>query len=367
MYLIIGSGLSGSVIAEHIANILNEKVIIIEKKSHIGGMCYDYIDKETGILISKYGAHPFHTNYDEVWNYINKFCQWKHWEHKVLAEIDHKIVPIPVNITTVNEIFNLHIDSEEEMNEWLDKNQEKYDKIENSEQMAKSRIGGVLYEKLVKHFTFKQWRKYPEELDKSVLERVPIKNNFDNRYFKDKYQALPVKGYTYFISKLLENDNIQVLLETDFLKFSKENDLSQFKKIIFTGPIDSYFNNLEKLEYLSINFKMRKYYNMNYYQQNSVINFPDKNNLYTRTVEYKHFLNQLSRHTVVVSETFTDEGEKFYPIPDKRNLELYEKYKKLGENEENVYFIGMLANYKYINMDEAIKNAINFFNNVLVH
>lgn len=365
MYLIVGCGLSGAVVAERISNILNEKVLIIEKRDHIGGNCYDYIDKETGILLNKYGAHLFHTNFDDVWNYVNLFCDWQRWEHKVFAYVDDKYVSIPVNITTVNELCGENLKTEEEMKSWLEKNQIKFNTVNNSEEIAKSRIGNKLYEKLIKEYTFKQWNRYPDELDKSVLERIPIRCSFDTRYFSDKYQALPKKGYTHFFSQLLKNDNIEIKLKTDFIQFRKENDLSQFKKIIYTGPIDTYFPNMEKLEYRSIDFKIRKYYNMNFYQPNSVVNYPEKIFPYTRTVEYKHFLNQKSRHTVVVSETTNDYGEPYYPIPNRKNQELFEKYKELADKENNVYFLGRLANYKYFNMDEAIKNSLDFFNNVI--
>jgi len=362
MYLVIGAGLSGSVIAERISNVLNQKVIIIEKRNHIGGNCYDYVDEDTGILINKYGAHLFHTNYKDVWDYVNKFCEWERWEHKVFGLVDNKFVSIPVNITTVNLLCGENIKDEKEMEEWLAKNQVKYDEIINSEQMAKSRIGNILYDKLIKHYTYKQWNKFPEELDKSVLERIPIRNNFDTRYFSDKYQALPKKGYTHFFEKLLNNDNIEIKLNTDFIDFRKNNDLSIFKKIIYTGPIDQYFNSdLDKLEYRSINFKIEKYFNVNFFQPNSVINYPSNDCDFTRIVEYKHFLNQNSKHTVIVSETTTDKGEPYYPIPNCRNMELYEKYKKMAEEEKNVFFLGRLANYKYFNMDQAIKNSLDFF------
>jgi len=365
MYLIIGCGLSGAVVAERIANELKEKVLIIEKRNHIGGNCYDYEDKETGILLNKYGAHLFHTNFEDVWEYINRFSVWERWEHKVLALVDNKFVSIPVNITTVNELCDENLKTEEDMKIWLEKNQVKYDQITNSEEMAKSRIGEKLYDKLIKDYTFKQWGIYPSELDKSVLERIPIRPNFDTRYFSDKYQALPKNGYTAFFENLLKNDLIEIILNTDFQLFKNDNDLSQFKKIIYTGPIDAYFTNLDKLEYRSIDFKIKKHYNMNYYQPNSVVNYPDKATNYTRIVEYKHFLNQKSRHTIIVSETTNDFGEPYYPVPNKKNKELYEKYKELADKEKDVYFLGRLANYKYFNMDEAIKNSLDFFNNVI--
>lgn len=368
--LIIGCGLSGAVIAERISSILNLQVIIIEKRDHIGGNCYDYIDQETGILLNKYGAHLFHTNNKQVWDYINQFDKWIRWEHKVIAYIDDKFVSIPVNITTINQLCNENIQTDKEMQIWLEKNQLKYDRITNSEEMAKSRIGEILYNKLIKDYTYKQWNKYPSELDKSVLERIPIYNNFDTRYFQDKYQALPHKGYTHFFEKLLNHKNIKIILNTDFIEYKKNNDLKQFKFIIFTGPIDVYFNqyNLNKLEYRSIDFNIQIIKDMNYFQPNSVVNYPSSEYPYTRIVEYKHFLNQKSKDTIIVSETTNDSGEPYYPIPNKKNLELYEKYKILAKEEEknNVYFIGRLANYKYFNMDQAILNSLDFFDNVII-
>jgi UDP-galactopyranose mutase len=364
--LIVGAGLSGVVVAERIANKLNKKVTIIEKRNHIGGNCYDYVDKDTDILMNKYGAHLFHTNNEEVWNYVNSFDHWIRWEHKVLTYVDNKFVPIPVNITTINELCSEHLQNENDVIDWLQKNQVKYETINNSEEMAKSRIGDILYEKLIKDYTFKQWNKYPNELNKSVLERIPIRSNFDTRYFSDKYQALPHKGYTHFFEKILDNKNIDVKLNTDYFEFIKNN--GNYDLVVFTGPIDTYFPNLEKLEYRSIDFNIEVKKNMNYFQPNSVVNYPSTDVPYTRIVEYKHFLNQVSNDTIIVTEKTNDIGEPYYPVPNKKNLDLYEEYKKLALEEENknVFFVGRLANYKYFNMDEAILNSLNFFNNILV-
>lgn len=368
MFLVVGCGLSGAVIAERIANVLNEKVLIIEKSDHIAGNCYDYIDEETGILCNKYGAHLFHTNNELVWEYINKFDKWIRWEHKVLSYVENKYVSVPVNITTVNELCNTHIQTIEEMNIWLKENQETFEEkeIKNSEEMALSRIGKQLYEKLIKDYTYKQWDKYPNELDKSVLSRIPIRNNFDSRYFSDKYQALPHKGYTHFVKQLITNDLIEYRLNTDFEYFRETNDLTQFKKIIYTGPIDRYFNNfnLSKLEYRSIQFIKEVYKNTRYYQQNSVINYPEKEYPFTRIVEYKHFLNQKSDDTIIFKEITNDNGDPYYPVPTKKNQELYEQYKQLADKESNVYFVGRLANYKYFNIDEAIYNALLLFDKI---
>ena len=370
MYLIVGCGLSGATVAERIASCLNEKVIIIDKRPHIGGNCYDYIEENTKIRINKYGAHLFHTNNKKVWEYVNKFSEWVRWEHKVISNVDNKFVSIPVNITTVNELCGENLQTTEEMDEWLKKNQKKYDKIENSEQMAKSRIGEELYNKLVKNYTFKQWNKYPEELDPSVLARIPIRNNFDTRYFSDKYQALPKNGYTSFIRNMINHKNIISLVNTSYedLKNNYPSYMKDIKYTIFTGPIDEYFKDskLEKLEYRSIDFSKYIYRNTNFFQPNSVVNYPNTED-FTRIVEYKHFLNQKSKDTIIVTEKTKDIGEPYYPVPNKKNLELYEKYKQLAIDEEknNVYFLGRLANYKYFNMDAAIENALNFFNTKL--
>ena len=200
--LIVGAGLSGAVLAERFASKSNKKVLIIDKRKHIGGNCYDIID-ENGILINKYGAHLFHTNLEDVWEYIQNFSEWQRWDHKVLVSVDGKLINIPVNINTVNALCGTHIKDEDEMNQWLETVQIKYDKINNSEEIAKSRVGEVLYKKLFRDYTYKQWNKYPEELDPSVLSRIPIRNNFDDRYFDDRYQALPKYGYTKFINNIL--------------------------------------------------------------------------------------------------------------------------------------------------------------------
>jgi len=369
-YLIVGCGLSGAVIAQQIAEKKGKTSLIIEKRDHIGGNCYDYIDKETGILMNKYGAHLFHTNKENVWKYINKFDIWKRWEHKVLSYVDGRFVSIPVNITTINEVLNENLQNEEDVKLWLEKNQVKYDEIKNSEEMAKSRIGEVLYEKMVKNYTFKQWNKYPYELDKSVLARIPVRPNFDTRYFADKYQALPEKGYTKFFEKLLDNPLIEYRLNIDFFEFKKDYNLEN-TPIIYTGPIDTYFSDigLEKLEYRSIDFHIKKYMNMNFYQPCGAVNYPGNEEPYTRIIEYKHFLNQNSPHTIIVGETTNDKGEPYYPVPNERNLSLYDKYKKMADQtqaEGKIFFVGRLANYKYFNMDQAIDNALKFFQNELI-
>lgn len=358
--VIIGAGISGAVLAQKYAAI-GKKVLIIEKRNHIAGNCYDYID-DNGILVSKYGAHLFHTNDQQVWDYVNKFCQWYPWEHKVIADVEGKLVPIPVNITTVNKLFDAGIASETEMAAWLDKNRELIASPKNGKEAALNKVGAVLYEKMFRHYTKKQWDKYPEELDASVLDRIPVRTNYDDRYFSDTFQALPEGGYTKLFEAILNHPNIEILLDTDF--FDIRDDVSGYEKLFYTGPIDRFFefkHSLEdKLEYRSINF-VSETIDTEYFQQNSVVNYPGNDVEFTRIIEYKHFGNQQSPKTTVVKEFTTDEGDPYYPVPNAKNQLIYEKYRKDAEGLTDVYFVGRLANYKYFNMDQAFKNALDLF------
>lgn len=362
--VIVGAGISGAVLAERYAS-LGKRVLVLEKRNHIGGNCYDYYNKD-GILISKYGAHLFHTNDEEVWSYVNKFSEFFEYEHKVLARVDGKLVPIPVNITTVNTLFGLNIETEQEMNQWLASHQIKNERPQNGKEAALARVGSVLYVKMFETYTKKQWNKSPEELDPAVLNRIPVRNNFDNRYFSDKYQALPNGGYTKMFEKMLCNPKITVLLNTDY--FNIKNQITGYKKLFYCGPIDRFFesryNLTEKLEYRSINFVFETH-DKEYYQENSVINYPGGDVPYTRIIEYKHFTKQKHPKTTICKEYSVDgngENEKYYPVLSPRNQAIYEKYKQQADKLTDIYFVGRLANYKYFNMDEAFKNALNLFN-----
>lgn len=358
--IIIGAGISGAVLAERYAS-AGKKVTVIEKRDHIAGNCYDYID-ENDILVSKYGAHLFHTNYEKVWEYINRFASWYKWEHRVLAKVDGSLVPIPVNITTVNNLFNLKISSEKEMKEWLSNHCPIITDPKNGEDAALSRVGPILYEKMFKHYTKKQWNKYPDELDASVLNRIPVRTNFDDRYFSDKYQALPKGGYTKMFEKIFDHPNISVKLNTDYFKL--RDQIQKPEKLFYTGPIDRFFDFKfsldEKLEYRSINF-VSETINQEYFQENSVVNYPGTEVDYTRIIEYKHFGNQRSEKTTVVKEFTVDGGEPYYPVLNERNRSIFEKYRKEAQKLTDVYFVGRLANYKYFNMDEAFKNALDLY------
>jgi len=358
--LIIGAGISGTVLAERYASI-GKRVLILEKRPHIAGNCFDYID-DNGILVSKYGAHLFHTQFEDVWSYVNRFAEWYDWEHKVIAKVDGQLVPIPVNITTVNKLFNLNISTEQEMQRWLDENRTPIEFPENGKEAVLDKVGPELYEKMFRHYTKKQWDKYPEELDASVLNRIPVRTNFDDRYFSDKYQALPKGGYTKLFSSILAHPNIHVELNTDY--FDVKDDVHGFEKLFYTGPIDRFFefkHSIEdKLEYRSINF-VSETVDQEFFQENSVVNYPGMEVDFTRIIEYKHFGNQKSDKTTIVKEFTVDTGEPYYPVPNEKNRRIYNRYKEEAEKLKDIYFVGRLANYKYFNMDQAFKNALDLF------
>ena len=357
--VIVGAGISGAVLAERYANVLNKKVLVLEKRDHVGGNCYDFYNSD-GIMVSKYGAHLFHTNFDDVWQYVNRFSQWSPYEHRVLSFVDGRFLPIPVNITTVNRLFGLNIKTEEEMKSWLFQNTLKIEFPQNSEEVALSKIGPALYEKMIKNYTKKQWDLWPRELEASVLERIPVRTNFDDRYFGDNYQAQPVGGFAPLFKKILDHPNITVLLNSDYFKLKEK--LGGYEKLFFTGPIDRFFNHkFDKLQYRSIRFEFETH-DRKFYQENSVINYPNDHD-FTRIVEYKHITKQNHPKTTISKEYSTWEGEPFYPVPTQRNQEVYERYRweAGGMERKGVYFVGRLANYKYFNMDQAFKNSLDLF------
>ena len=359
---IVGAGLSGSVIAERYANLRNQTSLIIERRDHIGGNCYDYIDKETGILVSKYGAHLFHTKFERVWKYVQQFSEWTPYEHEVVALIHGKHVPVPVNIDTVNALFGEKIKNSKEMKVWLEKEQVHYDHDPvNSEEMALSRVGQRLYELIFHPYTIKQWAKEPKELGPVVTARIPVRDNFDGRYFDDPHQALPSKGYTKIFEKMvMSNPLITMKLETDFFEVRSK---LRCGKLYYTGPIDRYFADLgwDKLEYRSLDFERKVIKNIGHFQPKGVVNHPNATANFTRIVEYKHFLDQKSDHTILFYEHSKDGGEPYYPVPNPKNQELFQKYKDMANQEHDVTFVGRLANYKYFNMDQTIENALELF------
>jgi UDP-galactopyranose mutase len=358
--IIIGAGLSGCVMAEQFATLLNKKVLIIEKRDHIGGNCYDYIDAQTGLLINKYGAHLFHTNDEGVWKYVQRFGEWVRYDHKVVAYVNGRNVPVPVNMETVNVLCDEKLQTEEETKEWFINNTVMCDNASNnSEETALMRVGNVLYQKIFKPYTIKQWNKDPKELDPSVLERIPVRYSMDSRYFSDKYQGVPEKGYTKLMYNMISHPNITVQLNTEYYQ-----SIHKCNILIYTGPIDTYYasHGFPKLEYRSLRFEIERHFNVGYVQPHMVINYPSLDYPFTRIIEYKHLPTQPNTdNSILIKEYPSDYGEPYYPVPTKRNTDLYEMYKSLSKDEKNVHMIGRLANYKYFNMDQAIRNALDYF------
>ena len=361
--LIIGAGISGCVLAERYANKKDKTVLIVEKRDHIGGNCYDYTNS-IGLRINKYGPHYFRTNDAIVWNYVQKFSKWRPFEARCVSHVDGKRVCIPVNIDTINIIFNTKIKDEVEMKEFLYKQTAKIKIPKNSEESALKRVGKKIYEKMFKNYTTKQWGRKPEELDPSVMDRIPVRFNHDNRYFTEKYQMYPVNGYTEIFENMLDHKNIKVKLKTEW--DYKKNSIKGYEKIFLTGRIDSYFNEkLGRLEYRSLRFEEINL-DQEWFQETVQENYPDMNIPFTRIVEYKHLTGQINPRTTIVKEYPASDGEPYYPIPSERNRKIYEKYRNQAQllKKKNIYFVGRLANYKYFNMDQAFKNALDLFNKI---
>lgn len=357
-YVIVGAGFAGCVLAERIANELNKKVLIIEKRNHIGGNAYDCYN-EDGILVHKYGPHIFHTNNKEVWDYLSKFTEWYHYQHRVLAYVDGQTVPMPINLDTINKLYNTNF-TPDELNKFFEKVRDKKEEILNSEDMVISKVGKDLYEKFFKGYTKKQWDLYPYELEPEVTARIPIRTNRDDRYFTDKYQGMPKYGYIKMFENMLNNKNIHIMLNTDYKEVI---DSIEYEKLIYTGPIDYYFDyKYGKLPYRSLNFEFETL-DCEKYQEVGTVNYPNDYD-FTRITEFKHLTGQKHYKTTIVREYSSAEGEPYYPIPQKKNIEQYKLYEEEANKLNNVFFIGRLANYKYYNMDKVVEEALTLFEKI---
>lgn len=357
-YLIVGAGFAGSVLAERLAK-SNKKVLLIDKRNHIAGNTYDYYNND-GILVHKYGPHIFHTNSKEVFEYLGKFTEWRAYEHHVLASVDGQLVPIPINQNTINALYGLNL-SCEQVQEFFNSKAEKKTQVLTSEDVVVSAVGRELYEKFFKHYTRKQWDLDPSELDASVTARVPTRTNKDNRYFTDTYQSMPLHGYTNLFRKMLDHPNIKIMLNTDYTEVI---DAIDYKTLIYTGPIDSYFNFcFGKLPYRSIEFKFETI-DIEKYQPTGTVNYPTSQ-LYTRITEFKNLTGQKHAKTTIVYEYPTAEGDPYYPIPRAENTAIYNKYKLLAASEKNTYFTGRLGTYKYYNMDQVVAQSLSLFKKLI--
>jgi UDP-galactopyranose mutase len=351
-YLIVGAGFAGAVVAEQMARNFGCKVLVVDRRPHIGGNAYDHYNDE-GVLVHKYGPHIFHTNSRDVFEYLSKFTLWRNYEHRVLASVDGQFVPIPINLDTVNRLYRLNLTSEQ-LDDFFASIAEPCPHVRTSEDVVVSRVGRELYEKMFRGYTRKQWGLDPSELDASVTARIPVRTSRDDRYFTDTYQCMPLHGYTRMFENMLDHPNIQICTSTDYRDVIKR---VRFREMVYSGPVDEFFHyQYGKLPYRSLEFK-HETYEEQVHQPAAVINYPNEHQ-YTRVTEFKYLTGQSHSKTSVVYEFPRAEGDPYYPVPRPENAVLYKKYQVLAEATPNVHFVGRLATYKYYNMDQIVAQAL---------
>ena len=358
-YLVVGAGFAGATIAERLAADAGKKVLICDVRNHIGGNAYDHYDT-AGILVHKYGPHIFHTNSRDVYEYLSRFTEWRPYQHRVLASVDGQLLPVPINLNTVNTLYGTSFTSFQ-LEEFFQSVAEPRAQIRTSEDVIVSKVGRELYDKFFKHYTRKQWGLDPSELDASVTARVPVRTNRDDRYFTDTYQVMPLHGFTRMFERMLTHPNIRILLNTDYRDVQRD---IPHRRVIFTGPVDQYFDyRFGPLPYRSLDFRFETR-NVPVAQEGPVINYPNEN-AYTRVTEFKYLTGQEHPKTTLVYEYARADGDPYYPVPRAENQELYRKYQALADNTSDVHFLGRLGTYKYYNMDQCVAQALALYSKVI--
>lgn len=354
-YVIVGAGLAGLTMAERIANVLDKKVLVIEKRDHIGGNIYDSYNND-GILIHNYGPHIFHTNDHEVYQYLSSFTKWNDFWHRVLTYVDGNLVPMPITVETINKLYNLNLDCSQ-VEEFLKNQSENINEVKTSRDVALSKVGKDIYEKIFESYTRKQWGVDPSELDTSVISRIPIRLNRDTRYFADKYQGMPKHGYTKMCENMIKNKNIKIMLNTEYKELI---DQIQYETLIYTGPTDEFYDYKHgKLAYRSIQFQFETMDKKDF-QEAPVVNYPNDYD-YTRITEFKKLTWQEHNKTTICKEFPCAEGEPYYPFPTKEYKAQFALYEEDMKKETNVIFLGRLAEYRYYNMDAVVRRALDLF------
>ena len=351
-YLVVGAGFAGAVMAERLADAGAKKVLVVDKRMHLGGNAHDCYDS-AGILIHRYGPHIFHTNSREVYEYLSRFTAWRPYQHRVKACVDGQLLPIPINLTTVNELYGSNLTSFQ-LEEFLASVAEPRTPIRTAEDVVVGKVGRELYNKFFRNYTRKQWDLDPSELDPSVTGRVPFRTSRDDRYFTDTYQVMPRDGYSKLFERMLRHPNIKVLLNTDYREIES---VIPHAEMIFTGPIDEFFDfKCGKLPYRSLEFQFETF-DRPVFQPAAVVNYPNEN-AYTRCTEFKYLTGQEHRRTTVVYEYPKATGDPYYPVPRPENAAIYRQYQALAERSEGVHFCGRLASYRYYNMDQVVAQAL---------
>ncbi len=359
-YLIVGAGFAGSVLAERLAAGLGKRVLVVDRRPHIGGNAYDFHD-DAGVLIHRYGPHIFHTNAQRIVDYLSNFTQWRPYAHRVLAQVGEQQVPIPINMTTLNRLYGLQLSTEEQAAAFLASRAEPVADIQTSEDVVINQVGRELYETFFCGYTRKQWGLDPSQLDKSVTSRVPTRTNDDDRYFTDTFQQMPLHGYTRMFERMLDHPNIKVMLNTDYREICDELEYDQ---LVYSGPVDEYFDYCYgKLPYRSLRFE-HSTLDQEHFQAVATVNYPDEAVAYTRITEYKHLTGQQHPSTSITREYPSAEGDPYYPIPRAENAELYRRYERLAAETPKVTFLGRLGTYKYYNMDQVVGQALALYKRI---
>lgn len=363
-YLVVGAGLFGAVFA-HEAALKGKKVKVIEKRNHIAGNIYTR--EEEGIQVHQYGAHIFHTSDKEIWDYVNQFAEFNRYTNSPVANYKGEIYNLPFNMNTFNKLWGVVTPAEAQAK--IDEQRAVLNgkTPENLEEQAISLVGTDIYEKLIKDYTEKQWGKPTTELPAFIIRRLPVRLTYDNNYFNDTYQGIPIGGYTQIVEKMLDHENIDVETNVDFFE-NREQYLKDFPKIVFTGMIDEFFDyKLGELEYRSLRFE-NETLDMENYQGNAVMNYTDSETPYTRIIEHKHFEFGTQPKTIITKEhskTWEKGDEPYYPVNNDRNNHLYKSYKKLADEQGNVIFGGRLGHYRYYDMHQVIGAALQCVRNEL--
>jgi len=356
-FMVVGAGFAGSVMAERLAVDSNKRVLVVDRRPHVGGNAFDVLNDD-GILIHQYGPHIFHTNSQDIVDYLSRFTEWRPYEHRVLASVDNMLVPIPINRTTLNKLYRLDLKSDEEAAAFLASRAEPVEIVRTSADVVVSAVGQELYEKFFRGYTRKQWGMDPSELDKAVTARVPTRTNTDDRYFTDSFQAMPAQGFTAMFERMLDHPNIDLLLGVDY---TEARAAYPHDRLVFTGPIDEYFGyRFGKLPYRSLEFR-HETRDQEWFQPVAVVNYPSEDVPYTRITEYKHLTGQESAKTSLTYEYPSAEGDPYYPIPREENQALFKRYEALAIAQPDITFVGRLATYRYYNMDQVVGQALSTY------
>jgi UDP-galactopyranose mutase len=360
-YLIVGAGLAGSVLAERLSTQLGKRVLLIDRRTHVAGNAYDAKDA-AGVLMHRYGPHIFHTNCEEIVAYLSQFTRWRPYEHRVLASVKSGLlVPVPINRTTLNTLYGLELETDEAAADYLALRAAPVEKIKSFKDVVISAVGQELYETFFQGYTRKQWGVDPCELDKSVAARAPTRINADDRYFTDRFQNMPADGYTRMFENMLDQKGVELELGVDF---DDVRDEAAYDRVIFTGPIDEYFDfRFGKLPYRSLKFR-HETLDQEWYQPVGTVNYPAESVPYTRISEYKHMTGQTIGKTTITYEYPSADGDPYYPVPRPENQALYKKYEALALETPDVHFVGRLATYRYCNMDQVIGQALATFRRI---